>query len=366
MSEIFRPAWHFVGLASSIAQRGAYNAVQVLGQPVIVVRTDDGLRAYRNSCRHRGSILVEAPSGVCGGFRCKYHNWVYTLDGILQRAPGTEESSSFDPHAHKLNELPLESINGLVFVSVDTTRPRQSARDYFGDFAERITVPYRVDEMVCVHREEYVLESNWKLYLEVDMETLHTDYIHSSSIGPQPVSAPATSGEWITVYNESKVTPALFPDERHLGFPKTVGISGTAEHGTHFSVLSPGFFLVTAADCMWWIQKTPESPVKTRVNVGYCFSRSSTERDDFDEVSSRYIQRLNQVIREDDWITEYQQKGLEGSEPGCYTPPEKVVHRLDNWILDRVLRDTQYAENAVPMSGQLRQKELSANLNENS
>lgn len=352
MSEIFRPAWHFVGLASALTRRGAFMTVTVLGEPVIVVRTDNGMRAYRNSCRHRGSILVEAKSGVCGGFRCKYHNWVYALDGKLRRAPGTEEWTSFDPNQHALNELPLEDINGLLFVSVAKTRQDSSAGDYFGDFAERIAVPYRVDEMVCVRREEYVLQSNWKLYVEVDMETLHTDHVHSSSIGTQPVESPATKGAWITVYNRNEFTPALFPEERHLGFPKTAGISGPAEHGTHFSVLSPGFFLVTAPDCMWWIQKTPESPVTTRVDVGYCFPRSSIERDDFEEVSSRYIERLNQVIREDDWITEYQQKGLEGSEPGCYTPPEKVVHQLDNWILDRVLQESRDAEDAEPVGGQ--------------
>ncbi|MFC4376283.1 SRPBCC family protein [Nocardia halotolerans] len=88
---------------------------------------------------------------------------------------------------------------------------------------------------------------------------------------------------------------------------------------------------------MWWIHKIPDSPTRTRVRVGYCFPASTIERPDFDEVSERYFQRLDQVIEEDDWITEHQQQGLHRSAPGSYLPEEHVVHRLDNWILDQVL-----------------------------
>ncbi|SFP66399.1 aromatic ring-hydroxylating oxygenase subunit alpha [Amycolatopsis rubida] len=332
---IFRPAWHFVGLASMLPSRGSFLTAETLGQPVLLVRSDQGIRAFRNSCRHRGSILLEEAQGTCGGIRCQYHSWVYSLEGKLLRAPGTEESSTFDPERHALTDVRWAELEGLLFVTLDENAP--PVDQYFGDFAERVARPYRIAEMACVHRRSYHLASNWKLYVEVDMETLHTKHIHRGSIGEQPVVSPPTSGEWITVFHESDHTPALAPGERHLGFPATPGISGAANRGTHFSVLAPGFFLVTAPDCMWWIQKYPETPTRTRVDVGYCFPRASLDRPDYAEVSARYIRRWDQVVREDDWITEFQQRGLPGSTPGCYTPEEHVVHRLDNWILDRVL-----------------------------
>jgi Rieske 2Fe-2S family protein len=336
LETIFHPAWHFAGLAASIPQRGEYLTTTLMGQPILAIRDDAGeIRAFRNSCRHRGTLLLEPSGGTCRAIRCRYHSWTYDLQGQLLRAPGMEHAEDFDPAMHALLPVRCDIIQGLIFVNLTDDQP--GLGEYLGDFEEQVAAPHRVSEMVCVHRREYTLASNWKLYIEVDMETLHTKHIHRGSIGEQPVVAPGTRGQWVSVFNEAEHTPALPPGERHLGFPPVRGLQGQAARGTHFSVLFPGFFLVTAPDCMWWIHKLAEGPERTRVNVGYCFPRETTERDDFEEVAARYYHRWNQVVEEDDWITEFQHKGLPGSPPGCYTPHEAVVHRVDNWVLDKVV-----------------------------
>lgn len=169
------------------------------------------------------------------------------------------------------------------------------------------------------------------------METLHTGFIHKDSIGTQPVTAPVTSVNWVTVVNDSDCSPALRPEERGSGFPPMDHLPIESSTRTHFSIALPGFFVITAPDCMWWINKIPIAAGETAVDVGYCFPESYLRRADFKEVSEHYVRRWDQVIYEDDIFTEYQQRRLAGARQGRYADCEEVVHRLDNWILDRVL-----------------------------
>ncbi|OKH99238.1 hypothetical protein A6A06_27190 [Streptomyces sp. CB02923] len=340
MDTMFRPAWHFAGLATSVPNPGDFFTLRLLDEPLLVVRGDDRqVRVFRNSCRHRGALVQEQAAGTCRGLRCPYHSWTYSIEGVLKHAPGLEGYSRDELAGlgKDLLKVPSGVREGLIFVHLGDPATSPTLDAYLGNYLSSVAAPHQTAQMVAVQQREYVLESNWKLYVEVDMETLHTKHIHRGSIGEQPVTVPASEGNWIGVYHESPDTPALHPGERQSGFPHTQGLTGPAAKGAHFSILLPGFFLVTAQDVMWWIHKIPDSATHTRVRVGYSFPASTIERDDFDEVSKRYYKRLNQVVEEDDWITEYQQKGLRGSAPGCYVPEEHVVHRLDNWILDQVL-----------------------------
>jgi choline monooxygenase len=53
------------------------------GEPVIVVRGDDGeLRAFSNVCRHHAARVAEG-CGTTTQFVCPYHAWTYNLRGNL-------------------------------------------------------------------------------------------------------------------------------------------------------------------------------------------------------------------------------------------------------------------------------------------
>ncbi len=83
LAAIFGTSWLFVGFEAEIRRPGDYLSFLVGRWPVIVVHGRDGeIRAFHNSCRHRGSILckpgqgsvfwfeldtVEAPRLIVGG-----------------------------------------------------------------------------------------------------------------------------------------------------------------------------------------------------------------------------------------------------------------------------------------------------------
>src|SRR5919109_429699 len=59
---------------------------------------DRELRAFFNTCRHRGHELLP-----CGGaavnnrvVQCPYHRWTYDLDGAFRGGPGMASQQSFE------------------------------------------------------------------------------------------------------------------------------------------------------------------------------------------------------------------------------------------------------------------------------
>ena len=94
VERIFRKVWNFVGHVSQIAAPGDYFALTFAGVPVIILRDLSGIpRGFANSCRHRGSALLEG-EGNCRVIACPYHSWTYALDGALRAAPEMKRASA--------------------------------------------------------------------------------------------------------------------------------------------------------------------------------------------------------------------------------------------------------------------------------
>ena len=89
--------WTCVGHASDLGGVGAQRAVGEGPNAMLLVRGDDGtVRAFANTCRHRGHELL-----ACGATAkrrsivCPYHSWSYRLDGGLRNAPGFKDVEGF-------------------------------------------------------------------------------------------------------------------------------------------------------------------------------------------------------------------------------------------------------------------------------
>jgi phenylpropionate dioxygenase-like ring-hydroxylating dioxygenase large terminal subunit len=90
---------------------------QVAGESAIVIRGRDGvIRAFHNVCKHRGSQLLEEPSGSAVRFQCPYHAWVYDLDGSLIRAKHTDGLEAFDVASYGLTAMDVEVADGQILV----------------------------------------------------------------------------------------------------------------------------------------------------------------------------------------------------------------------------------------------------------
>lgn len=73
---IFARSWQLIGPASRLAARGDYVATEIAGQKIFLRMTGEGLRGFRNVCRHRGARLLPEGAGRCATIRCPCHQWV--------------------------------------------------------------------------------------------------------------------------------------------------------------------------------------------------------------------------------------------------------------------------------------------------
>src|SRR5437588_2384677 len=69
---IFERVWSFYCHESEIPQPGQYLAKAIAGTPLFVVRNAQReLRAFYNTCRHRGAMVADPPCGRTATFRCR-------------------------------------------------------------------------------------------------------------------------------------------------------------------------------------------------------------------------------------------------------------------------------------------------------
>ncbi|TMQ24595.1 MAG: aromatic ring-hydroxylating dioxygenase subunit alpha [Candidatus Rokuibacteriota bacterium] len=336
---IFMRVWNFIGRAEHIPNPGDYFTLEFAGVPVIVVRDDAGrLRAFVNSCRHRGTILVEG-EGSCRAFKCPYHSWAYALDGELLSAPEMQKTSNFDCAQYPLVAIRLETWAGFVFINFDAKAEPLLA--YLGDFTENLAG--HAADLVCVRRKVYELKCNWKLFAENAKEAYHIATVHRRTIN-QYASAEVARYEYVEVRGQYAMNYAEHPGSMALlkgdsGFPTIRTLEGRARHGTLSPFIFPSTYIAATIDTLWYLELHPHGPDRTTLVHGACFPRAVVERPDFEVVVKNYYKRWDITIEEDNAICEMQQRGLASriNGRGRFCHRERVVHQIDNWVLDRVL-----------------------------
>lgn len=335
---IFLKVWNFIGRADRIPNPGDYVAFEFVGVPVVVVRGRDGkVRAFANSCRHRGAKVMQG-EGHCTVMSCPYHAWTYAIDdGRLIGAMEMDETAGFAKKDFGLLPLRLELWGGFMFLNFDKDAAPLS--DWLGDLPE-VLASYDLDNMVTTRRVEYDLACNWKVYVENAMESYHVPTVHQQTLQKQkrdhnpPIP---TKGEYCGLFTRHTGSRALLPGAK--GFPYIRTLEGLANEGTYYVLINPSTMFGLTYDCMWWLELHPISAGRTKLIVGSCFPEETTKRDDFEELVGNYYERWNKSIVEDNDISDIQQIGLSSPfvQPGRFSYMEPLVHTIDNWVLDRVL-----------------------------
>ncbi len=340
IKKIFYKVWNFVGRTDLVPEVGDYYSFDFADIPLLIVRSDDGqVRAFANSCRHRGAKIASG-EGNCNAFACPYHGWTYTLDGQLKAATYMDRTEGFNKENYGLVQLRLEQWGGFIFVCFDDNA--ESLEKFLGDLPQ-LMQPYDLEHLMCTRRQEYSLKCNWKIYIENAMESYHVPWVHNKTLQKQkrdhnPPILPK-DGEYSGLLTRHKGSRALLPGMD--GFPYIPTLTGDSSEGTYYILINPSTMLGCTFDTVWWLELHPEGPEETKLIVGSCFHETTTVRDDFQQVVQNYYKRLDISIAEDNEISELQQAGLRSpfARAGRFSYMEPLVHLIDNWVLDRVLGD---------------------------
>ncbi len=342
VERIFMKVWNYAGHDSQIPEPGDYFTIEVTGAPVIVIRGDDGeIRAFHNSCRHRGS-RVAWDEGNCKNLTCPYHNWTYARNGALIATPLIDEDADFNHTDYPLLPVTLDRWAGFLFVNFDPECAPLA--DYLGDLPENCA-PYGPETLVCARRKSYSVEGNWKLYFENYNDSLHIPFVHQGTLAKQKVKGRAratheeTNGSYITHFTKHEGSRGLLTGE--TGFPPIETLTGRYETGTYYPCLYPTVLFGWTIDCLWIFEIRPTGPETMDLVASSFFPKDRFERPDFEELAARYYARVDTILPEDNEAVGWQQQGLRApvNAASKFTHMETLCHAFDNWVLDQVLDD---------------------------
>lgn len=189
LENIFYRDWLFVGHDCELPKTGSYMTVQVGAYPVLIVRdAQGGIRAFHNSCRHRGSRICSAEKGTTAKLVCPYHQWTYELDGRLLFA--RQVGPDFKPAEYGLKHVHCETVAGYIYVCFADEAPDFNS---FRTLVEPYLAPHNVKEAKVAFESSIIEKGNWKLVWENNRECYHCAANHPELCRTYP-EAPSATG----------------------------------------------------------------------------------------------------------------------------------------------------------------------------
>ncbi|MBA3779245.1 MAG: Rieske 2Fe-2S domain-containing protein [Chloroflexi bacterium] len=174
---IFGRTWQLVARLEDLARPGDFVPATIIDEPIVIAHGLDGsLRGFYNVCRHRAG-QVALTRGNRKSLQCRYHGWTYGLDGTLRTAPEMEDTQAFDKADFGLIPVRVERWGPFVFANLDHSAP--PLLETMGAIpAEVSAAGFDVDSMARIERRDYIIECNWKVYVDNYLEGYHLPIAH--------------------------------------------------------------------------------------------------------------------------------------------------------------------------------------------
>jgi glycine betaine catabolism A len=326
----FDGGWSCVGFSAELANPGDQRAVPVGAGSVLLSRDDDSiLRAFANTCRHRGHELLP-----CGGSAqrpsivCPYHSWTYELDGGLKTAKGFRGTPGFDDSQWGLIRLPVTEWHGLIFV--DGSGKATSMEPALAELDE-LVAPYEPERLAIAGRHSYDAAANWKILTENYHECYHCPMIHPELCRVSPPRSGENyqpSGPWVGGWmdlREGMDTMSL--DGNSLGVPLR-GLDATGLRTVIYINVFPNVLLSLHPDYVMTHVLTPLAADRTIIECTWAFAPEALDKPGFDP---GYAVEFWDITNRQDWgACESVQRGLSSGHavPGPLSPDEDAVYQF--------------------------------------
>ena len=181
-AHIFRKSWLFAAHLDEVPEPGCFLRWHNAGDPIVIVHGADGkVRAFYNTCRHRGAPVVTEDRGKAMRLVCGYHHWTYKTDGTLIGVPERRDFANLDLSCRSLIPVACETYGKLIFVNFDNDA--MPLREWMGPLADEWG-EFRFDNLRLAARHAFDLRCNWKVAMEANMEVYHVPFIHAETVAP--------------------------------------------------------------------------------------------------------------------------------------------------------------------------------------
>jgi len=176
---LWRKAWLYACHADELPEAGCFRLFRRTGSPILVMRgKDQVVRAFYNTCRHRGAPLVTACSGKVEGLVCGFHGFTYSLDGQLVGLRDRRDFVGLDMADFPLAPVRCESFGNWIFINEDPDAdPLLEHLGLIPEYLEQI----QPSQVRFVNRRSYHVKCNVKVLLEAFLEVYHLKTMHANS-----------------------------------------------------------------------------------------------------------------------------------------------------------------------------------------
>ncbi len=332
--KLFGHAWVCVGYSSQLSEAGQVIMANIGGQPIIITKDHDGMvRAFFNVCRHRASILVEAP-GKITRFRCPYHSWTYDLRGKLLACP-LFDNHALDKNNYSLLPVRVEIWGCFIFATLDNNAEPLS--DYLGDIVQDYK-NFPLSELVLVRRKNYSIRANWKLVAENFLEYYHLPWVHPELCEVTAIDMHKRNqgaGMYMSFYAHPLLKSGSALDADY--FPPMPHLNEKEKNAGYFPFVFPNLATFLLPHHLFVLLMDPVSSNETSESGDLLVHPSLLHEPDAQNKLDEIFKFYDMVNLQDIKAVERVQEGLKAlSYPGgrmCHRF-EEPVHRFQNMLID--------------------------------
>lgn len=367
LEQIWYRDWLFAIPACELEKPGSYVTHRIGAYRIVIVRgTDGAIRAFHNSCRHRGSIICKAAKGNVPKLVCPYHQWTYELDGRLLWA--RDMGADFDASAHGLRPVHCREFAGLVYVCLAEEAPD------FESFAETARPYLEVHDLAnakVAHSSTIVENGNWKLVWENNRECYHCGGNHPAlcrTFPDDPVVADFSAGggapkhyldhiarceaagmpsafrmaensQYRLVRMPLKVGAKSYTMDGKVAVSKWLGRVAFDDAGALLKFHYPTTWNHFLPDHSILFRVTPVSPRETEVTTKWLVHKDAVEGRDYDLARLTHV--WTETNDEDRRVVEDNQQGIDSPAylPGPYSAVQEAgVIQFVDWYLQTMSR----------------------------
>lgn len=352
---LFNHEWLCVGRESWVQKPGDYFTTSIIGEPIVVVRTQDGvLKALSSVCQHRAMLVAEG-RGNTHAFVCPYHHWSYALDGKLKGAPAMERTCNFQRGDIRLPEFKVEVWLGFIFINFDAhaqpLAPRLSA-------LHTVLANWDVanaEEPQPVMTAQYPF--NWKVMFENNNDGYHANRLHK---GPLHDSIPSRLASFPELpadtagyfrYNGTTHPDAGFNATQKAILPIFSGLTEADRNRMVFANIPPTLSLVVCSDMVIYLILRADTAETHTMDTGLLFAPGASGDPSFEHRLAVTMQATQTIINQDLHVDELVQIGLRSrfAVRGRYSWQEGAQRQFNCWLVPRYLDAWERMRRAAPL-----------------
>lgn len=223
-----RNAWYVGAWADELLERPVGR--RICGEPLVLFRDREGaVAALEDRCCHRG-LPLQLGKIVERGLQCGYHGLTFDRRGRCVHIPAQERI----PDSAKVRSYPVREKDGLIWVWIGD--PARAAEARLLDYPYHAGWPHKHD---MLH-----VEANYLLLADNLMDASHIGYVHTRTIGGDPLGYMQTKDRLTRGPEHVKLTSWMLDVDPPPGYVRSVGFNGRIDRWLEREFVAPSSVLL--------------------------------------------------------------------------------------------------------------------------